>query len=329
VDSSTGPIGGIEFADLDSNGKVVFYTEASLGLYSIERREVIYSKLLKGQNRVVSIAVNPKEGTLAVLLQNSSSKLTVVIWPTGKIHGGEPAVQFNLKCDNLTVGAQWVEPCVYLPSGNSSQYQLLYAMSPDGMLYGFRFSRQGNKLTLLNEVQFDVRVKMVSTSIGGAWIATADLGMQAVRVWQLLLDVGHDDPVACSPNQLCSLEQSADNLAISQQDAQWSTLVIASEGAASIYVVSREGHYSHIRRFMLPSRNCTIQFVYEDSTNLFVKTDLGFISLYGILEGDQEPHKYNVPASGKTAVAPSRSLFASAEGYHIRLFMHAVERYSC
>lgn len=177
---------GALFAD-SVNDNVVFYTDTTVGFYSLSSRSVIQKKKLtqlRVQSLVRSVSVHPETGTLALFLEVTSAdraekQNVITVWPTGQIHDEEPL--------RLIVASEGEPEATYaaeILSSTSSEPVTLLCRILTGKVLCWRLN--GACSQIVSEDKLADVSGPIAMSAAGRWIAVSDTsadGGDAIGVW--------------------------------------------------------------------------------------------------------------------------------------------------
>lgn len=300
---------GAQFADL-KNDKIAFFTETSVGLFSLVSKRVLMKKSLNKQSSATSLAVNPCVGTIILLVgvhSNVSPTTTLVhIWPSGQLHDEEP-----LKL-SIMVGLAQLNPQMEFP-------QFITCSTSDGPLTVVSRLFTGKVLCWpLHDAAVQITAEHtlaakggpIAISSDGNWIAVAQHGNESgtgqVDVWNFGRDGGggagggdgnggNGNTRLTPPRCVCTVDKWPQAMAVIQQPGSGSTICLLAISehlghqrapievlAVSNGDVPARSLYK-VRSAEEPCR--VLSFCHQDSECLIGGFDGGLVLLYSLPRG--------------------------------------------
>mmetsp|Transcript_24286 Transcript_24286/g.54018 ORF Transcript_24286/g.54018 Transcript_24286/m.54018 type:complete len:636 (+) Transcript_24286:39-1946(+) len=324
-----GQILGVSFADMH-NRKLVFHTEATVGLYSLSHNKTTFVKKLRQlnvQSTVQHVSVNPIVGAIAVCLQVvnggpsevRSVQNVCIIWPNGQLQEEEP-LKLSVDVDHAKSQDREMPACIIL-SRNQAPQSLLSRLS-DGRVY--RWQLNSSRAQFTNETMLMADAGLLAASDDGCWIAAVNMDGEDGRVDIFTFESGSRHQP--TPKVLTSLQKRPVNMAIIQAAGSMGAFLALSEGGppgqpghVEVLSLQEDGSSASVYRIRLHSPCMSLGFCLQTETHLLNGSDDGVVAVYNLPSG-KTSLCHDSPGMKALCISPDRTLIATAEENFFRVF---------
>lgn len=320
------------FADAQ-NDLIVFNTESSIAMYSLQQKRITFMKKLKQQQvqfTVKHVSVNPELGTLAVCLDRldldemgqggtPTMRNVFIIWPHGKIQDSEP-LKLSISVGPNPLGYQ-LPVCALLSRGRGPQF--LLGRLVDGKVFSWCLNVQRSELESEVSLASEGAVAL-ATSDDGFWIAAVvnGEGGPRLKVWTYNGPNGR----LHTPALVFDEPKAPQSIAIQQADAT-SALMAMCEPVTSgtplphieVRAVSTAGASRIKYRLKVPSACRSLSFCHGSATHVFTGHYDGLILLYDLPRGTTS-QCHGSPNDRSISISVDRSMVVSTEQHCFRIF---------
>jgi len=317
-----------QFGDMQ-NDKIVFYTESSVGLYSLHLRRVIFIKRLR-QLQATSfqhLAVNPWLGTIAVLLEIEAKREVEVVqnvcilWPNGQIQDEEP-LKLSMQIGRLE-GRTKSEmlPATIILSKNS---QNLVSRLCDGQVFCWQLNAA--RCQVVSEKKLTSRGGLIAASSNGFWIAVvnqeADNGGQ-IEIWSYESTAGRKQ----DPCLVMNLKKRPSSLAVAESSSNTSCLLALVEVSApglpvapiEVFTVDLDNTVTSLYRVRQRAPCHTLSFCHGQDGLLLSGDTEGVILIHDPSQNKHSMYHDN-PGIQSICISVDRTLIVTTEANYLRVF---------
>jgi len=330
------------------NDKLVFYSGAFVGLYSLKQKRTTFINKLRQPGSVISstvqhVSVNPELGTVAVCLgviqanqgEVQSVQNVTVIWPNGNLQDEEPlklSIQINQSSgvlDSELLPAQVILSRSFGP-------QMLLSRLSDGQVYCWLLNSARSQL--VSEVQLKKRGGLIATSDDGCWIAVANQEREPSRHIEIWMYENLGNPQG-KPKLVCSLNKRPSSMAVAHKQSFSPTanrpptrppgyclLAFTEEvkpgqplGPIEIISVAPDGTCNNVYRVRLSSPCLSLSFCHGSSTHLLSGLADGSAIVYNLPQGEVT-FSHDNPGTKCFSASTDRTLLASSDANYFRVY---------
>jgi len=307
----------------------VFYTESSVGLYSLNLRRVIFIKRLR-QLQATSfqhLAVNPWLGTIAVLLEIEAKREVEIIqnvcilWPNGQIQDEEP-LKLSMQVGPLE-GQKKSEmlPATIILSKNS---QNLVSRLCDGQVFCWQLNAA--RCQVVSEKKLASRGGLIAASRDGFWIAVvnqeADNGGQ-IDIWSYEATAGRKQ----DPCLVMNLKKRPSSLAVAESSSNTSCLLALVEVSApglpvapiEVFTVDLDNTVTSLYRVRQRAPCHTLSFCHGPDGLLLSGDTEGLILIHDPSQNKHSMYHDN-PGIQSICISVDRTLIVTTEANYLRFF---------
>jgi len=319
---------GAQFGDTQ-NDKIVFYTESSVGLYSLNLQRVIFMKKLR-QLQATSfqhLAVNPWLGTIAVLLEIEAKREVefvqnvCILWPFGQIQDEEPLkLSMQVGTFESRKKSEMLPACIIL----SKDSQNLVSRLCDGQVFCWQLNAA--RCQVVSEKNLASRGGLIAASNDGVWIAVVNQAVDnggQIDLWS------HETPAGRKqdPLLIMNLKKRPASLAVKESGSNTSCLLAMVEVSApglpvapvEIFTVDIDNSVTSIYRVRLRAPCHTLSFCDGPEGYLLSGDTEGLILIHDPIQNKHTVYHDN-PSIQSTCISIDRSLIVTTEANYLRVF---------
>jgi len=313
------------------NDRIVFYTESSMGVYSLNLGRVIFTKKLR-QLQITSfqhLAVNPWLGTVAVCLEIEGkgeadpTQHACIIWPHGQFQEEEP-LKLRIQVGSLE-GRNKSE---MLPANvilsKSSGPQMLVSRLCDGQVFCWQLNVA--RCQVVSEKKLTSRGGLIAASNNGFWMAIVnqevDNGVQ-VDIWTYESATGRKQ----DPSLIMNLMKRPSCLCVTESNSNTSCFLALVEEATpgaplppiEVFNIDLDNTVTSVYR-VRPRALCqTLSFCHGPDALLLSGDADGLIRIHDHVQNKHSMYHDN-PGVGSICISVDSNLIVTTEANYFRVF---------